>query len=202
MLSRPTALFAALACALSLCLLPGCEDTSSPWEPAPPLVIDSPEAVITTLARAYSKKDTGLIATLLASEPGVECRFLPCGVSDPHEGSIIDPRLPPPPIPPTEWTPQTIVVSVVQLEAFGERPDLYSVDGGLDGKLDPRRWHAVDARYSGTVLLRLADLDYKIEGEANFVVIQDLTKHPGDSGTFFLYLWEEICAAAMHLEKS
>ncbi len=209
MLSRPSGLFAALAVVLSLGYLPGCEDTASPPEPALPLVITSPEAVIAALARAHNEKNTELLGRLLGSEPGAVCRFLPCGVTDPTEGSILDPRtplpwtppLPPPPIP-TELIPRAIVVSVLQVETFGERPDLYSADGGLDGKLDPRRWRAVDASYEYFVLLDMMGTDYKLEGGANFVVIQDLAKQAGDPGTFLLYLWEERCDAAMDLEKS
>ena len=201
MLSRPTALFAALAVALSLCLLLGCEDPATPPEPAPlPLV--SPEDVIQALVRAYNSKDTVLLATLLASEPGVECRFLPCGVSDPKEGSVLDPKLPPPLLPP-DLTPQAILVNVLPLESFGPRPDLYSADGGLDGKLDPGRWRAMDASYSTDLLIQLMwDTDYRLEGETNFVLIQDLTKQAGDPRDFLLYLWEERCLGPTEKEDS
>ena len=209
MLSRSTVLFLAFACVLGLCSLPGCEETASLPDPDPPPYIE-PETVIMALARAYNTQDTDLLATLLASEPGAAFRFVPCGPSSGETSSGLGedrgsaattpfpwtPPLPPSPLP-QEWTR---TVNFLPLESWGERPDLYSADGGLDGNLDPRRWRAGDARHVTYTSYDLNDIDYMVEGEANFVIIRDLTKQPSDPGGLLLYMWEELCTepSALH----
>ena len=39
------------------------------------------------------------------------------------------------------------------------------------------------------------DVDYKVEGEANFVVLEDKTKQVGESGKFLIYIWEDLGAS-------
>jgi hypothetical protein len=88
---------------------------------------------------------------------------------------------------------EEIDITLTQLEEFEERLDLYTGDEGLDGKLDPEIWRAVDARYSTNVFLRtVGETDFHVEGESNLVVIEDLAKKDGANGKFFLFIWEDL----------
>jgi len=53
-----------------------------------------------------------------------------------------------------------------------------------------------DARYSTYVFFDMTGTDYLVEGEANFVLLEDLAKPAGDAGKFLLLSWEEICPPA------
>ena len=210
---RPAAAFRAALCLLAvLVIASGCDDdpvTPSPPAPAP---ITSPADLITAFALAIDDGDCERASSLLANEPAANAvfRFTTCAPTDLGETSwgydeealilcrLLDPVLPLPgvaPVSPDLWL-QSIALTLTPLESFVERPDLYSADGGADGRLDPQRWRATDATYATYFLLDLAGTDYKVEGEANFVVIEDLTKHGSEAGRFLLYEWEDICAGA------
>jgi hypothetical protein len=198
----------ATAVLLALGLLgSSCEDPVT-LTPAPEPPPGSPEALVTVLAKAYQQRDPELFRSLLANEHGANADYL-FFLSEPtntgedrwgHEEEVriqkrmFHPESPDPSDPPVDsqlWL-QSLQITLTPLESFGERRELYSVNHGLDGKLDPDIWKASDARYSTYVLFDLAETDYMVEGEANFVVIEDKTKVVGDTGKFLLYIWEDL----------
>jgi hypothetical protein len=42
----------------------------------------------------------------------------------------------------------------------------------------------------------MGDTDFRLDGEASFVVIEDRTLRPCDPGKFRLYIWEDLQAPA------
>jgi len=179
-----------------------------PKETTPP--IDSPEAVVKSLAWSYQYGDLALFKSILAHDPGrnADYRFL---LSDPtdqgetewgyDEEVKIQRRMFRPqmqvtdenPVPPELWL-SSISINLTQSAPFAERTNLYSADGGKDGKLDPAIWKAVEARYGTDVFFETQgdqSPDFQVTGEANFVVIEDKTKKAGSSGKFLLYTWED-----------
>ena len=202
-LTRHTALLLALA----MCLWTGCIFSPEVGEipPEPPPVIDSPEALVTALSRAYLTRDITLFESLLANDTarGAEYLFLLSAPTDLGETQwgyqeearihqrMFKPESPPPGDPPVAsqlWL-QSVTITLTKQESFAERTELYTTNGG---SLDQAIWRAKDARYTTFVFFDLAGTDYKVEGEANFVVIEDLTKVVGDTGKFLLYIWEDI----------
>ncbi len=206
-LTKPTALLLALA----LCLSSGCifSPESGEIPPPPPIVIDSPAKLIDALTRAYQLRDDKLFASLLANDPdnNAEYLFLLSEPSSSGETSwgyleevrihqrMFHPESPPPgdvPVPDAVWL-QSLSINLTSNEIFSERPDLYSTNGGADGKLDPALWRAMDASYGTDLFFDLAgDTDYTVNGTANFVVIENLTKDVGDAGKFLLFIWEDV----------
>ena len=208
---RHTALYLALA----TCLAAGC--IFSPDQgftpPTPPPPIDSEEALIDALSRAYLTRDSDLFKSLLANDPDRNAEYFFI-LSEPAEITgetqwgyteearihqrMFHPEAPPPGDPEVAsdlWL-QAMTITLTKQEPFAVREDLYSVDHGDDGKLDPDIWRVTDARYSTYVFFDLVGTDYKVEGEANFVVIEDLTKVVGDPGKFLIYIWEDISTTA------
>ena len=204
--SRPITLLLALA----TCVWTGCifspETGIIPPEPAPP--IDSPDALIQALSRSYLTRNSDLFASLLANDPSHNADYLfilsaPTDLGETSWGydeeariqkRMFHPESPDPGDPQVDskyWL-QSLQITLTALESFGERGDLYSENHGLDGKLDPDLWKASDARYTTYVLFDLTGTDYKVEGEANFVVIEDKTKVVGDAGKFLIYIWEDL----------
>ncbi len=203
---RPTALLLALA----TCLTAGCifSPDIGKVPPTPPPVIDSPVALINALSRAYLTRDAELFKSLLANNPDRNAEYLfllsePTNLGETQWGyqeearihqRMFHPEAPPPGDPPVDaelWL-QSLTITLTNQETFTERSDLYSENAGLDGKLDPAIWKVTDARYTTYVFFDLLGTDYKVEGEANFVVLEDLTKDIGDAGKFLIYIWEDI----------
>lgn len=209
-LMRHTALFLALA----TCLAAGCifSPTEEVIPPSPPPVIDSEEALINALSRAYLTRDDLLFKSLLANDPDRNADYLfllsePTDLGETQWGfeeevrihqRMFHPEAPPPGDPEVaaELWLQSLTITLTKQENFAERPELYSENAGLDGKLDPAIWRVTDARYTTYVFFDLTGTDYKVEGEANFVVIEDLTKDVGDAGKFLIYIWEDISVPA------
>jgi hypothetical protein len=183
-----------------------------------PARIDSPGAVIRALAAAYRSRDPELLRAILAHDEtrGAEYVFF---LSEPTElgetkwgwaeetrihRRMFDPRNLPSDedeVPPELWL-QAVDINLQLLTAFQERTDLYSAEtcpGGKcpDGKLDPMIWSALEAQYATDVFFQTADdVDYQVNGKANFVVIEDRGKRAGDAGKFLLYIWEELTPPA------
>ena len=165
----------------------------------------TPEEVIQALAMAYRNMDRHLLADLLVNDPArnAEYLFLLSAPTDLGETQwdrdeevrihhrMFDPGNPPPGDPPvaSELWVQSLAIALHPAEPFAERTDLYTTNGG---PLDPAIWRAVDARYSTYVFFDLTGTDYKVEGQANFVVVEDLTKGLGAAHKFQLYVWEDI----------
>ena len=199
----------ALLLALATCLWTGCifNPEKGVVPPEPPPVIDSPEAVVSALSRAYQNRDIDLFKSLLANDPDRNAEYLfllsaPTDLGETQWGydeevrihqRMFNPESPPPGDPPVDaklWL-QSLQITLTRQETFGERTDLYTTNGG---SLDPTIWRAKDARYTTYVFFDLSETDYKVEGEALFVVLEDLTKNVGDVGKFLLYIWEDIAA--------
>src|SRR5262245_476217 len=181
-----------------------CEDPIT-LTPAPEPPPDNPAAFVTALAKAYQQHDPELFRSLLANEHGANAdyHFLLSEPTDLGETQwdyaeearihqrMFRPDQADPPVHSDLWL-QSLQITLTPLETFRERSEFYSADSGADGKLDSHRWRAMRARYSTYVLWDLAGLDYKVEGEADFVVIEDLTKQVGEAGKFLLFLWEDL----------
>ncbi len=193
---------------LAFLLLIACEEPQklAPQTPEPP------SDLVAVLAQAYQTRDVELFASLLANDAAghAEFVFLFEAAHDSGEKQwgrdeeirlhrrMFHPELPAPgepPLPANRWLDR-IVIQFTPLEPFRERPDLYSENGGEDGKLDSRRWRAADARHATYMLFQGQDTDYLSRGESNFVVVEDLTKQAGDPGKFLLYMWEDLCRPA------
>lgn len=211
-LSRHTAWFQALA----LLLLSGCifSPEQKTIEPPKPPAITKPEDVIKNLSFAYQFENYNLLASLLANDAARHAAYLFL-LSDPTEqgetqwGYVEEVRihrrmfkpedtLPgETPVPPELWL-SSVSINLNPLTPFQERTDLYSTNGGADGKLDPAVWIARDARYGTNVFFETQgdqSPDFQVTGEANFVVIEDKTKQIGDPGKFLLLTWEDLKAA-------
>ena len=193
----------AVAWLVAACIsIPACEDPVPPPTLDPP--IDSAEAVIDALARAYLTRDSELFDSLLAHEPTANAEFIfylsePTDLGETQWGyddetrihrRMFHPESAEPPLESGLWL-QGLTATLTQQVAFTEQPLLYSTNAGLDGKLDPERWRAMEARYSAYVFIDLTHIDYLVEGESGFVVIQDLTKESGEVQRFLLYRWDD-----------
>lgn len=179
---------------------------------AGPIVVDSPAAVVTALERAYEKRDLALLSSVLAHDADRNAAyvFYLHGPSDASETAwtyaeevrihrrMFDPTRSAtgePPVPRDLWQAGA-AVSFRQITPFEERFDLYSADAGADGKLDPAIWRVTDARYSTEGLFRMkSENDYLIQGDADLVVLEDLTRGAGEDGKFCLYAWEDLGVA-------
>ena len=187
----------------------GCEEPEKilPSSPLPPIE-DGP---VEALSRAYLTRDLGLFASLLANDPATHAEFVflfnrptSQGETEWDRGEelrlnhrMFHPESPGPGEPevPGELWMTGLSITFTRLEEFQERPDLYSENDGLDGKLDSRKWRARDARYATYLLLECGENDYLVDTETNFVVIEDLTKQGEEEGKFLIYRWEEFCSS-------
>lgn len=178
----------------------------------PDVYMDSPNDVVDALVFAYQRRDPGL-HVLLANDPERNSEFLFI-LSEPTEGGetqwgfetearihrrMFDPENVPPgetQVPLDLWL-ESVSINLSQQASFAERTDLYSSDGGADGLLDPSIWRAFGATYSTDVFFAMAgELDYQVNGLADFVVIEDLTKNVGEPGRFLLFIWEDLGSPA------
>ncbi len=201
-----TATIVAACSALLACEEPLPLDGTPPPPPPPP---PAPEALIDALARAYLTFDSVLFQSLLVHEPTANADFLfllsePTDLGENQWGydeeerihqRMFHPETAQPELSPDFWL-QSISITLTKQENFAVRDDLYSVNHGEDGKLDTDRWRVMDARYSTYVFFDMAGFDYKVEGEANFVVLEDLAKPAGSAGKFLLLIWEDISVPA------
>ena len=86
------------------------------------------------------------------------------------------------PVPPQYWL-ASITINLTQMVEFQPRTDL---------GLDPTKWEATEARYGTHVLFDLqGPTDYEVNGEADFIVINDLSKAAGEERKFMLYRWTD-----------
>jgi len=198
--------------ALALCFGTSCIFSPNAGEipPAPPPTLKKDSDVVDALSRAYQNRDDKLIASLLANDPDNNAEYLFI-LSDPtpdNETSwgyneevrihqrMFHPEAPLPgdtPVDPNLWL-QSLTITLSPKSTFTERTDLYTTNGGY---LDSAKWRATAATYTTYLLFELAgNTDYRVEGEANFVVLEDRTKDIGDDGKFLLLIWEDLGSTA------
>jgi hypothetical protein len=202
---------AALLGALASIAITGCIFSPEVGDvpPEPPIVIDSPPKLIEALERAYRTRSYDDFVKLLANDPDRNAEYLFLLSEPTEEGEtqwgyetearahlrMFNPQSTPPgdlPVPNDLWL-QTVDITLTPNTEFSERTDLYSSDGGADGLLDPEVWRAESALYSANVFFgMLGDTDYQVNGQADFVVIEDLAKSGGESGRFLLFIWEDL----------
>jgi hypothetical protein len=171
------------------------------------LAPEAPGDVIDRLESAYHPRDRTAFASLLAndSEHAAEYLFRLAGAPsgelswgyneearihrrmfEPHNVGPGEPEVP------TEYWLQAIQISLNQVTPWLERADLYRSEANPTG-LAPEKWKAVDARYSTHVFFDTqTDIDFLVEGEAIFVVIEDLEKSGAEPGRFLLLEWQDI----------
>jgi hypothetical protein len=160
--------------------------------------------LITELKNAYQRRDYDCFANLFSNETdGAEYFFFlnePEGANwDLTEELRIHRRMfkPEDPLPGETPVPQDLwLVSIdIQLQPqteWTDRPDLYVSEENPTG-LDPARWRATEAAHNAQVFFKMSgQTDYSVDGRANFVVIEDLTKAAGTDRKFLIYRWEDL----------
>jgi len=187
-----------------LLLVAGCDDDRTIV--APPRIPPVRQDIIAALSYCYQFRDLKLFSSLLAHDPDRNAEYIhaACDTTWGYDEEIRRHRrlfhpedtLPgEPPVPPELWV-NSLSLNLTQFEPFQERQDLYSANGGADGKLDPTIWRAWDACYSVELFVETvgeASPDYQITSEANFTIIEDRTKRVGERGKFLLLSWEDVC---------
>ena len=88
----------------------------------------------------------------------------------------------------------TPIRHVILHELIHETPIAFgAADHSVELMLDAAKWKVTDAIYSTDVLFDLqGEIDFQVRGQANFVVIEDLTKEIGDDGKFLLLQWNDL----------
>ena len=170
---------------------------------------DSPQQLVDTMAAAYRNLDYDRYRALFASSKadGVEFQFVlyhPTAAGESEWGydeemrihrRMFRPETITPdekPVPRDLWV-QSITCELKPLTAFSERWDLYRSEQNPDGQLDRKQWRATDALYSTFVEWHLqGGGTFQIEGQARFVVIEDLRRASGAPGRFLIYRWEDL----------
>jgi hypothetical protein len=107
---------------------------------------------------------------------------------------MFDPQHPAPgeaPVP-TEYWLESISISLTQMTAFSERPDLYRSPGYPAG-VDAERWRAIEAMYDAEIFFKTqGPNDFSVHGKAHFVVLDRRLRLPGVPGKYTLYRWEDL----------
>ncbi len=179
----------------------------------------TPAELIDVLARAYRSMDLDLYATLFpnARQHDVEFRFVLYGPTRDNETEwgydeemrihrrMFRPEAVLPgerPVPRRLWV-RAIDVALVPLGPWTERFDLYRSEHNPQAPLDRHRWRATSAEYATSVTWHLvAGTTMHIEGQARFVVIEDLRKEAGEPGKLLVYQWEDLGPAAAGLARA
>jgi hypothetical protein len=176
--------------------------------PAPDAARSQSE-LIDVLAHAYRNMDLDLYATLFANARAhqVEFTFVLYRPSD--DGTTAwgydeemrihrrmfrpaDTRPGETPVPRRLWV-RSIDVTLTPLGSWSERFDLYRSEHNPAGPLDRHRWRASSTEYATSVTWHtIAGPTMHIEGQARFVVIDDLSKSAGEPGKLLVYRWEDL----------
>lgn len=182
----------------------GCDD--DPVQPPPPAPIESAPEVVDALSRAYQQRDPELLASILAKDPENDAEYLfilsePTPENETQWGyteevrihqRMFQPQAPLPgdtPVPPELWLEGLTITLTAETE-FKERTDFYITEGGY---LNRDKWIATSASYTTYLLFELqGETDYRIEGRADFVVVEDREKQVGEPGKFLLLIWEDL----------
>jgi len=95
------------------------------------------------------------------------------------------------PVAPDLWL-ASITIQLEPQTEWTERPDLYVSEANPTG-LDPARWVVTEAQFNAYVFFETqGETDYQVNGRANFVVVEDLTKTSGTDRKFLVYRWEDL----------
>jgi hypothetical protein len=191
-------------------VLAGCifsPDETPPVPPPPPPLVDSPAALIAALSNAYQTRRYDYIEPLFHADYLFKLRPDPLNPTQPEDWGrteelrihrrMFDPANIPPsetPLPMDLWL-VSVSITLTAAREFDERDEYYVSATNPDG-LDPASFKAWGTDYNTSVLFETqGETDYQVTGSAYFVIVQDLSKTPGDAGSFLLYRWEDLGAA-------
>jgi hypothetical protein len=200
-----------LVLALALCatVLAGCvfDPPTKPPITQPPSIAKSPDELIQGLSSAYRARNYDAFVNLFPQTADNAGYFF--FLNEPVNGitnwdlteelrihrRMFKPEDPLPgetPVPAELWL-QSITITLDRTATeWVERADLYISEANPEG-LDPAKWKATEAEYHADVLFNTAgETDYRVDGRANFVVIEDLTKPEGTDRKFLIYRWEDL----------
>ncbi len=183
---------------------------TDPTEPEPePQVVDD-VSFVALVGRVYASRDPEEYAALLANDPASNAVFT-FRITDAAgstqsawdvetEKSIHQRMFRPnavpandPPVDPELWL-DGVQVTLTPLGEFVERIELYR-SAENPGGVDALRWRATGARYKTDVFFQPSgNTEFVVDGEAAFVVLEDLNKELADAGKFLLLSWSDPCA--------
>jgi len=209
----PSRWVACAAIPLTALIVLGCRDPAKPprVEPQPTVPI-LPEELIQELATVYQQRDYLAFENLFpnAGDNAPYLYFL----SEPLPNGqtnwdvteelrihrrMFNPENPLPgetPVPQALWL-QSISITLTQTNPFAERSDLYQSPTNPDG-LDPNVWKAIESVYVANLFFDTqTTTDYRVDGRANFVVIENLAKASGEDRKFLIYRWEDLGATVV-----
>jgi hypothetical protein len=205
-LASLTLIWRGFATTWTLLLAVGCGD--DPATPRDEPVIDDAESLVTALASAYRALDPVRYESLLANDPAANATFT-FAVTDSaglvhnswdfdsetsiHHRMFEPDQIPDgdPPLDQALWV-ESIDVTLSKHGEFVERDEFYR-SASNPGGVDPARWRVSSASYSTDVFFQPPEFVVN-DGDAEFVVIEDLTKDVGAAAKFRLLAWTEPCA--------
>ena len=195
---------------LAAALTCGCESdpTINRAEPPPPPA--NPSELIEVFEKAYGRMDLAFYQSLLPEDADAPFLYIFSAAApgespywDRDEELRIHRRMfesastpaGEPPVP-QELHLKGITIALTPNGDWRERPDLYTSPDDSTG-LDPARWRATEAQYVANVFWDTqSSVDFAIDSQENFIVIEDLTRPAGESRKFLLYRWEDLSGFA------
>lgn len=171
-----------------------------------PLRLDSEAGLVAMFLDAYRRRDTVAFDGVLAREASAAYRFSapgrgPDGTDAAWDGAeesrlhrrMFNPDLRPPGETQVPWQLRlrSAEVYLYALDGWREHPEFYRSETNPEG-LDPSRWRATGTSFTvnasfENVLLHV----YRVVGEVDFVVIEDLSKTAGMAGKYLLHRWTD-----------
>jgi hypothetical protein len=194
-----------LAWSFGFLLVVGCGDDPVTPKVEPQATPKSADELIAFFETAYLTRNQEAFARLLANDPTHAAEFTfflawsPTGESSWRYGeeTRIHRRMftgqpgPGEEEVPSEYRLQAIDISLTKVTDWAEPLGIYS-DTNPEG-LAREKWKAVEARFWTHVFFDTqTDMDFLVEGEAIFVVIEDLEKSGAEPGRFLLLEWQDI----------
>jgi len=189
-------------------VLTGCgEDPTTP--PGEGQTVDDDASFVVSLAQVYASRDPSRFEAMLANLPDANAVFTftvtdrtgsTQNVWDVHTEMDIHRRMFRPNEIPANDPPldsylrlDAVTVSLSPLSGFSERADLYR-SAANPGGVDAAIWRVTSARYKTNVFFEpQGNTSFVVDGEADFVVLENLEKSIGDDGKFLLLSWSEPC---------
>ncbi len=168
----------------------------------PPIIIggiQSEAELINRLKTAYQKRDYDTFATLFhpdyqfflnEAQPDGTTLW---GLTDElriHQ-RMFHPQGTIPPVPPELWI-VSIDVTLVARDAFRDVPSAYLGPENPTG-FARENFAVTQADYAASIFFQTqGQTQYRVDGVASFVVVNDLSKVLGDDGKFLIYRWEDL----------